>query len=68
MCVCKKQQQQQKNLFRMERNMKHKIQENDYLEENHVEKHQLLSILYLSGWFILTLLKICSFTQIIKMP
>lgn len=52
----------------MEGNMKHKIQDNDYLKENHVEKHQLLSILYLLGWFILTLLKICSFTQIIKMP
>lgn len=33
MCVAKK------NLFRMEGNIKHKIQDNDYLE------HQLLSIL-----------------------
>lgn len=33
-----------KNLFRMEGNIKNKIQDNDYLEENHVEKHQLLFI------------------------
>lgn len=68
MCAKKNKQTKKQHLFRMEGNMKHKIQENDYLEENHVEKHQLLSILYLLGWFILTLLKTCSFTQTIKMP
>lgn len=29
----------------MEGRIKHKIQDNDYLEEDHVEKHRLLSIL-----------------------
>lgn len=34
-----------RNFFYMEGHIKHKTQDNDYLEEDYVEKHRLLSIL-----------------------